>query len=76
MRIQDIMTLRKLDEKVTGGTAASIGTQFGDISVFRTRHHGFVAEIIDPNNVKRIAFGYMPSAAFMKLAGTVKELFG
>jgi hypothetical protein len=74
--IQDILILRKLDEKVTAGNAAAIGTQYGDITVHPTRAHGFVAEIIDPNNVKRIAFGYMPSNAFCKLAETIKEIFG
>jgi len=69
-------TLRKLDQVVGSGRAGEIETQYGSVVVHSTRHHGFVAEHVDPNNVKRIAYGYMPSTAFLKLAGMIKELFG
>lgn len=68
--------LKRLDEKVTAGKTASVGTQFGDIVVHPTNHYGYCAEIVDPNQVKRIAFGPVPSIAFFRLAGTIKELFG
>jgi hypothetical protein len=69
-------TLAKLDQVCLAGRAGRIETNYGEIEVHPTRFHGFCAEILDFENVKRIAFGAMPSIAFLKLASITKEIYG
>ena len=69
-------TLAKLDQTCLKGRAGRIETNYGEIEVHPTRFHGFCAEILDFNNVKRIAFGATASIAFLKLASMTKEMYG
>ena len=73
---EEAQTLARLDQVVLAGKAGMIETNYGEIAVKSTRFHGFCAEVIDFNGWKQIAFGAMPSIAFLKLASIVKEING
>lgn len=73
MNLQQTHTLRRLDETVMSGSRGHIETQFGDIHLYPATN-GYFAEYFDQNNIKHTAFATVPSVAFLKMAGQIKEM--
>jgi hypothetical protein len=66
-------TLRRLDTTLYSGSPATVGTQFGDITVRKALTPGYVAEIGDGELPDARAYGLTPAVAFLALGEALKD---